>query len=267
MNFSDKPSFSIIIPTFNSSATIKSCLESIFNQTFLNFEVWIIDGGSTDETIKLVTEYALEFHNIYWISEKDKGIYDAMNKGIKMANGDWIYFLGSDDTIYDKNVFLNIKSSIAENNSVDVVYGNIYSTRFNGIYDGEFTVQNIYDKNICHQSIFFKKKIFSQIGNFNIRYRSHADWDHNFKWFLSKKIKHAYINTIIANYADGGFSSMNEDLFFKSIKQWKYNLLTKQKYGLKYKLQIVKLELKKAFKEERKRDALIILFQTPYFLL
>jgi len=158
-----------------------------------------------------------KINNLKIISEKDDGIYDAMNKGVTKANGNWIYFMGSDDSFYTETVVEEI-SKFNESLNSDVIYGDVFSTRFDGVYDGKFTYDKIMNKNICHQAIFFKKDIFKKTGNFNLRYKAHADWDHNIKWFFNKKIKQKYIDVIIANYADGGFSSLHGDEVFKKEK-------------------------------------------------
>src|SRR5688572_7883253 len=100
--------FSIIIPTFNSSLTLRACLDSIAGQTFKNYEVIIMDGLSEDNTIQLANNYRSSLPNLRVISEKDYGIYDAMNKSIKIAKGSWLYFMGSDDFFYDRGVLENI---------------------------------------------------------------------------------------------------------------------------------------------------------------
>lgn len=259
-----QPFISIIIPTCNSDKTLCECLESILNQSFLDYEVIIVDGVSSDNTMPIVKHYANSFPNVHWISKRDKGIYDAMNKGARLAKGEWLYFMGSDDTIFSKDTLNEIKKELKD---FDVVYGNVLSTRFNGIYDGSFTKEKIYEKNICHQAIFFNKRVFKKIGEFNLRYSSHADWDHNLRWFLSGKIKRKYVDLIFANYADGGFSSINGDRFFSQIKHWKFCLLNRKEIKLKTKFKIAKAEYNRAINERRRRDALLILFQTPHFLL
>ncbi len=224
MTFKKAPLFSIIIPAYNSGTTLSVALDSIANQTFENWEVLIIDGFSTDHTIGIAEKYQKRFSNIKIFSEKDKGIYDAMNKGIDLARGDWLYFMGSDDFLYENTTleqFLNHKE--IKNN--DVVYGNVYSTRFNGVYDGEFIYSKLITKNICHQSIFFRKSVFKKIGNFNLKYESHADWHHNIRWFFSSKVLKLYVNQIITNYADGGFSSLKNDEVFGRDKH--FLLMTK----------------------------------------
>ena len=207
--------FSILTPTLNSAESLERTINSVLQQNYDNWEHIIIDGGSTDGTIEIIKKYP----HLKWISEPDRGIYDAMNKGITLANGDWIYFLGSDDLL--KPGILK-KIGASENSNVDVIYGNVWSTRFGGKYDGPFDFRKIYVKNICHQAIFLNKRVFKIIGAFNLKYKSHADYDHNIKWFLNKKIKHKYIDLVIAEYADGGFSSLNPDMVFAKEKRFKF---------------------------------------------
>ena len=260
----NRPFFSIIIPTFNSEKTLFGCLESVLSQSFKNFEILVMDGLSTDESLSIVKKYQTANPKIRCFSERDNGIYDAMNKGIKLSKGEWIYFLGSDDTLFSVNTLEEIQKEI---DGFDVVYGNVNSSRFNGIYDGCFTKAKIYNQNICHQAIVFNKKVFEKVGGFNQKYTSHADWDHNLRWFLSEKIKKKYIELIFANYADGGFSSVNVEPFFYKIKYWKYSLLNKSEISFKERVRTVQREFNRAISEKRRRDALTILFQTPYFLL
>src|SRR2546422_844446 len=96
------PIFSIILPTFNSAAQIATALESILNQTFNDFEILVLDGCSGDNTIEIAKSYKDTRIRIW--SEKDEGIYDAMNKGIEKATGKWLYFLGSDDELYNNAI-------------------------------------------------------------------------------------------------------------------------------------------------------------------
>lgn len=212
------PFFSIIIPTYNVAHLLPSALDSIISQEYKKLEVIIMDGQSRDDTIKIAKEYAMNDSRIQVFSELDRGIYDAMNKGIKLTSGDYLFFLGSDDTFYDTSV-LKVVAETLINNPVDIIYGNVYSTRFGGVYDGVFNWKKLFYKNICHQSIFFKKSVFDKIGDFNLQFKAHADYDHNIKWFFSSKITHRFENIIIANYADGGFSSIQGDPQFKKNKK------------------------------------------------
>ncbi|SOC78571.1 Glycosyltransferase involved in cell wall bisynthesis [Salinimicrobium sediminis] len=215
-----KPTISVIIPTYNSGATLSIALASIKRQVFKDLEVLIIDGVSTDNTLEIAQKYKSHFQVLTVVSEPDKGIYDAMNKGISLAKGEWLFFMGSDDSLFSAHVLEKIFSLRAAQTH-DVIYGNVQSTRFAHPYDGEFSYYKLATKNICHQSIFFRRSVFQKIGKFNLKYKIWADWDHNIRWFYSSRIKKYYTDATIAYYADGGLSSLNEDVLFIKRKNLK----------------------------------------------
>lgn len=253
------PFFTIIIPTFNSAKTLSACIESICLQQFKNWEVLIIDGQSTDGTVDLAEPFAVRFTEIHITSEKDRGIFDAMNKGIQKAKGNYLIFLGSDDKLYNNEVLANVVNRIQQLNYPDVVYGNVFSEAINGPYDGEFNYSKILKKNICHQSVFFRKGVFEITGLFNLKYKAQADWDHNLKWFLSKDIRSFYINELIAFYADGGFSNQYGDkVFYKDLRS-NYLFYGKQSLPLFKRLAVLIYEMAKGIKRgepERLKAAL-----------
>lgn len=212
---------SIIIPTFNASKTLPKAIESILNQSYQDFELIIIDGLSTDNTIEIAKKY--NDSRIKIVSEKDTGIYDAMNKGIQLAEGDWLYFLGSDDSLYDPTVLEKISALFDKD--YDVLYGNVVFSISQKIYDGRFSAQKLIARNICHQAIFTHKNVFKKLGNFNVEYKGLADYHFNFKWFSNQTIKHKYIDQIIAYYYEDGYSFNNPDKkfsedFVKIIKSY-----------------------------------------------
>ena len=256
------PLFSIIIPTFNSAATLQSCLQSVMEQEWRDFEIILVDGLSTDDTLAIARSFNDARLRIF--SEKDRGIYDAMNKGIVKAKGGWLIFLGSDDRLYSVQTLREVSLQLGDE---DVVYGNVYSTRFGGLYDGEFNQSKILEKNICHQAIFFRRSLFSRTGNFDLRFESHADWDHNIKWFLDRSVKRKYIPDVISHYADGGFSSTSSDQSFVQVKSWKYHYLIRKRLGFRHKLKIARRELTLAWKQGRKSDALRIIQKLFQFLI
>jgi glycosyltransferase involved in cell wall biosynthesis len=214
--------FSVVTPSFNTGKYIEGNIRSIVDQDYYDLEHIVIDGGSSDGTINVLKKYP----HLKWISEPDKGIYDAMNKGVKMASGEWLYFMGADDVLMPGT--LKKISKEVEMTDLHVVYGDVVSSRFNGKYGGEFSELKLFQNNFCHQSIFFRRDVFSIVGNFNLKYASHSDWDHNFRWFMNHRIKHKYIDHVIAEYADGGFSSVNFDDVFAKDKRYKFI-----KYGWK----------------------------------
>jgi glycosyltransferase involved in cell wall biosynthesis len=211
--------FSIIIPTYNSASTLARCLDSIIAQNFNDFEILIMDGLSTDNTLKIAQKYHDPRIKIH--SEKDKGIYDAMNKGILTAQGKWLYFLGSDDYLHD-NAVLHTIHTLIKNKNADVIYGNVVSRVFTGKYNDIYNYIKIYKENIPHQAIFFNKQLFDKIGYFNLKYKILADYEHNLKWFLNRKTKIVYTSGIIAHYGGSGISTANPDLAFEKDRAYKY---------------------------------------------
>lgn len=214
--------FSIIIPTYNSENSISRCLLSIFNQCLIDFEILIIDGCSKDNTLKIAKDFNDTRIKVY--SSPDNGPYDAMNKGISYAKGEWLYFLGSDDEFYDERVLYNVSQHIKKAKP-SVVYGSVFVigntdwAKDKTVYAGKFDLSRILKQNICHQAIFYKRKIFDKIGFYNLDYKVCADWDINLKAWA--KFGFSYMDAIIANFYGGNTSSNNnKDLAFGNAK-WK----------------------------------------------
>lgn len=258
------PFYSIIIPTLNSAKTLSSALGSILQQSFTDFEVLILDGLSTDNTLIIAKSYNDERIKIF--SEKDYGIYDAMNNGINLGKGEWLYFMGSDDRLSGSNVLQQISDTVS-NNNCEVIYGDVNSTRFNGRYDGEFNYLKIMSQNICQQAIFFKKSVFKKTGLFNLGYKSHADWDHNMNWFLSPAIPKMYFNCVIAEYADGGYSSINGDPIFENDRILKYLLYGRTQIPINFRISLLKQELIKSATRKKKYLFLKIVMNIPRIII
>jgi len=211
---------SIIVPTFNSSTCINRCLQSISIQTFRDYEVILQDGASSDDTISKARDFrnANLAMDIKLCSEKDNGPYDAMNKGCRRSTGEWLYFLGSDDQLSDRNVLSTVmtSSSIA---TCDVVYGNVQvigdaGWASNGsVYDGIFDLSKLLIRNICHQAIFYRAAFARRIGEYNIRYVACADWDFNMRCWAKSQFK--YLDIIVANFYGGGLSGVGSEECFR----------------------------------------------------
>ncbi len=203
---------SIIIPTYNSASVLPKALDSIVGQTFGDWEVLIMDGVSTDDTLKVAQSY--NDSRIRINSEPDKGIYDAMNKGIGKARGEWLYFLGSDDWLLNDNVLHDVFAQDAD--SYDVVYGEVEAPHLASNHSGEWTLQTI-DRNRCHQAILYRRQVIRRLGGYNTKYKIWADYDLNLKWFFDRKVKKKHIPTIIAHYAEGGYSSVCDAEMLKDL--------------------------------------------------
>lgn len=204
---------------------MSKALDSIVCQTFSDWEVLIMDGISTDDTLKIAQSYNDSRIRIY--SEPDKGIYDAMNKGIKKAQGEWLYFLGSDDRLLDKNVLSSIFTM--DINQYDVVYGDVEASHLDSMHKGEWSMPSI-NFNRCHQAIFYRKGTFKKIGYYDLTYPIWADYDLNLKWFFSTKLRNKYIPLNIAHYSDGGASSTCTDSALTA--KFPYIILTRAKKSL-----------------------------------
>jgi len=215
-----KPKISIIIPTFNSEAAVGDAIKSVINQSYKNFEILIIDSDSLDNTVKIVQAFG--GHNVRIFSEKDKGVYEAMNKGLDLALGDWVYFLGSDDIFYDNQV-LQIFIDEAEQSKAKVYYGNVLIkgntpwAKDKTVYDGEFNWEKLKSKNISHQAIFYNLNYLNEIKmRYDLNYPVCSDWDFNLRLWL--KTEFVYFDVIVAVFTSGGLSTMSSDSFFEVIE-------------------------------------------------
>lgn len=193
--------FSIIIPTYNSAKTICATIDSILMQQFKDFELLIVDGISSDNTKDLVQGYKDE--RISFFSEKDKGVYDAMNKGIKYSKGKYLYFIGSDDKLFDKDVLQTVFYSLSSE-PVDIIYGNSMLLSNNELDAGvEMNLERLlFKQNINHQAIFYSQECFSKLGKYNLKYPILADWDFNIRCFMHPDLKIKYLGNTVAIYND-----------------------------------------------------------------
>jgi glycosyltransferase involved in cell wall biosynthesis len=204
------PLISIITVVYNNVNTLEQTILSVINQTYKNIEYIIIDGGSTDGTVDIIKKY--EDKLTYWVSEPDRGIYDAMNKGIYKATGEWIYFLGSDDILLDilDKIIFNFKKIN------EIYYGNVCFKYSSIIYDGKFTKLKLAIKNISHQAIFYPKHLLVRMP-FDLNFTVYSDYYTNIKLW-GGGFCFVYVKNIIAIYNESdGFSAINrKDLFIKN---------------------------------------------------
>ncbi|MDD2921951.1 MAG: glycosyltransferase family 2 protein [Anaerolineales bacterium] len=207
----DTPLIAIIIVTFNAADYIEKAIRSVLEQNYANTELIIIDGGSSDGTIDIIRRYETRISR--WISEPDAGVYDAMNKGVDMANGDWIYFLGADDVL----VNCLHKAAPYLKNRKTIYYGDIYLPNKNKTYSGEFRWHTLAAKNINHQSIFYPRRVFSRQA-FNLKYKILADYDLNVRLWGDGEFKFKYIPVLVAIHNDGGVSNQKSDEAFLADK-------------------------------------------------
>lgn len=211
--------FSIITPSFNSEKTIEDTIKSVMNQTCIEcVEHIIVDGKSKDGTIDIVKKY--QGPHLKYVSEKDNGIYDAMNKGIGLASGDYLLFLGSDDVLVN-DACQTVLDSLSDE-KVDVFYGNVRHKNSGVVKAGKTNSWKILSYNIPHQAIFYHRSVFDRY-KYDTDYKIYADYILNLKCWKDKEIRFRYIPHIISVYNEGGVSSLGTDpLFRKNVLKISY---------------------------------------------
>jgi glycosyltransferase involved in cell wall biosynthesis len=209
---------SIITVSYNSERTIEDTLESVTNQTYKEIEHIIIDGKSKDNTLKIVSKFN---HNIVIVSEPDKGIYDAMNKGIKIASGDIIGILNSDDLYFDNTILKKIVDEFTLDNKLDVLYGNLLYVKENDIskivrkwiscdyYNRYFESGNVPP----HPTLFLRKNVYNDVGLFDLQFKLASDYELMLRIFKKHSFKTKYLNEFIVKMRLGGATNKN----FKNI--------------------------------------------------
>ncbi len=208
---------SIIIPTFNCATVLGKAIESVLHQTYQDWELLLIDGLSTDGTVDLIQEYSKTDKRIRWISETDQGLYDAMNKGVEMAKGEWVYFMGGDDWLFTKNVLSEILDGLSESDAqIDMircrVMRNAKPSQIQYI-DLPLALHDI----LNHQSIIYKKHLASTYP-FELEYPIAAD-QVQFMRMIANGMSTIASDVVLANYTVGGASSNNLDLNYACKKQ------------------------------------------------
>lgn len=226
---------SIVTVVLNNVSTLSSAIQSVINQTYPEIEYIVIDGGSTDGSIEIIENYTEKISK--YISEVDNGIYDAMNKGIKLATGEVIGILNSDDLYTDEYVIDRIMTYFKEDHELDIVYGNIvYVSKENTnslvrkwnsrpYYSAFFEHGNVPP----HPALFLRSRVYKEGGIFNEKYKLAADYELMLRIFKKHNFKSKYINELIIKMRLGGSTNKS----FKNIlngnkeiiRAWKDNEL------------------------------------------
>lgn len=229
---------SVIVPTFNSGNYIEQVLQTVVNQIgFPEKEIIIVDALSTDTTIEIAQEYCGEKDII--ISEKDNGIFDAINKGTKLSNGKYSLFLGSDDFLISRSL-LEFKKGYYENPDKDFYFGDIYTLRYKELLPKKaFITLPEYGKfNIAHPALFIRKTAFLDVKGFNTDYKVCSDADFELKLITSDKT-YSKIETYISVFRSGGFSDLNPQKIREAVRIYKYH----KAMNIKYRIQSYKFYL------------------------
>ena len=220
----------MLTPCYNSAKTIEKTLECIEKQTYQNIEYIIVDGGSTDDTLKIIEQHRNRLPKRFTlISEKDNGIYDAMNKGIGLASGELIGIVNSDDW-YEADTIEQIVKHY-QGNACEVVYG-MQRTFLNGkekatfIYHHDFLSEQM----ITHPTCFVTKEAYQELGVFDLKYRSAADYDLMLRFWESKKVVFTPVYRVLSNFQLGGMSSSQVGVRENATIRYERGFMSKKKY-------------------------------------
>lgn len=234
MPSSDKPRISLITVCYNAEGTISKALQSAREQTYHDFEHLVVDGASTDRTLDIVRQF--EDLPLVISSEPDKGIYDAMNKGVARARGDILFFLNADDRLRDAGVLARVAHAFDEDPDLDILWGDV----INVFQDGERTRTThahinpealLYDS-LCHQATFAHRHLFERHGDFDTTYPICADFD----WFLRVLhggARYRHLPLDVAEFTRGGMHEQDRRALYKEKSRIRRPYLNPIAYGVK----------------------------------
>lgn len=233
---------SIITVVYNGEKTIRHTLDSVCSQSLTPYEYIIVDGLSSDNTVTIVKEYMEQYPFIKLVSEKDSGIYDAMNKGIQLANGKLIGIINSDDW-YEKHALEKMQEAYAAHGK-----GIYYGIQRNMLEDKEYYLERssqefLASKMIQHPSTFVSADIYKEYGYFDTRYKYSADLE-LFIRYSRKEIAFYRLDCIIANFRIGGASSTPAAVMESLAVRKRYGLISSRQYNFR----ILKLKIKSLLK-------------------
>lgn len=215
---------SIITVVWNNKDTIKDAIESVLNQTYKNIEYIIVDGASTDGTVEVVQSYGDQITK--FVSEPDNGLYDAMNKGIKLATGDVVGILNSDDFYIDEFVIEKIVK-VFEEKEVDSVFADLVYVKPDNLgktvryYDSSHCLPNKFQYALypAHPTFFVKRWVYEKYGSFKTDYKIAADFDLMSRFLYTKRISFKYLKEPIIKMRVGGVSTSFGNIWLNSLEQ------------------------------------------------
>jgi len=205
---------SIITVVCNGEAYLKECIESIINQSYQDIEYIVVDGASTDGTLKIIEGYRYSIK--HFVSEPDRGLYDAINKGIQLASGDVVGILNADDMLADRNVIAQVAKAFAKQAEIEAIYGDLnYIRPLNNQIIRAWKSKQAGIRDIAkgwmpaHPTLYIKKDLFKQYGNYALDIGTAADYDLILRYFFVHHLKAVYLPILMVNMRLGGLSNKN----------------------------------------------------------
>ena len=210
-----QPLLSIIITVLNGEATLDRCLESLVDQTFTNYEVVVIDGGSVDLTTMILHQYQLSLP-LTWQVVPQVGLYAGMNCGIEQANGEWLYFMGCDDELFDSDTLLSV-SRYLTNTPAQFITGSVVYPSKGLIIPALCGSPYVQHWAIHHQGTLYRRSLFTSF-RYDVSFKISADYDLNLRLAIDR-VPYQRIDDIIAIYGESGISSREPKLCFAEVNQ------------------------------------------------
>ncbi|MEO3404332.1 glycosyltransferase family 2 protein [Mucilaginibacter sp. CAU 1740] len=239
---------SLITIVYNAQDTISKCIESLIGQNYPDIEYIIIDGGSTDGTLQIINQYRSHIHIL--VSEPDKGIYDAMSKGISLATGEIVGTLNADDFFSQPDVLSSVAQAFL-NNDTEIVYGNLDYVNPSGKIIRKWRSTQCGKKSFNwgfmppHPTFYCKRYLFKKLGFYQLEYGSAGDYELMVRFMYKYKVKSFYLDKVMVNMRVGGVSNKS---FANRVKAWKFDLNAMRKNGIKFPvLAIILKPLRKIF--------------------
>lgn len=205
---------SIITVCKDAVKSTERTLVSLYGQTYKDIEHIVIDGGSTDGTLEILSKYRDNISVL--ISEPDSGIYNAMNKAIKLATGDLVYFLNATDTFYDENVLKKAVDEFKKHPDLELLWGDVQFVKDNkeiriATFENINVKSDLIYNNPCHQSMFYKNEIFVKYGDYNENLPIYADYEFNVRMLVHHNVRCKYIPEVLARFELGGVSTSSDE--------------------------------------------------------
>lgn len=211
----------IITVTLNSEATIENTIQSVLKQDYKNKEYIIIDGGSEDNTIKIVNKYKNKIKKI--LIEKDRGVYDAINKGINLARGSIVSILHSNDIFYNPKVLSNISKRFLQEKDVKIVIGDTKYSNNSRFFPTRYYSANFFKKFMMifgysppHPSSFIKRDVYLKCGSYKYHYKTAGDFEFFLRVLLKNKVKYKLVNKCYVLMSPGGISDRGIKSYYNS---------------------------------------------------
>lgn len=219
---------SLITITYNSEKTLADTIQSVLNQTYTDIEYILVDGASKDNTVSIIKQYEPLFEGrMKWISEPDKGLYDAMNKGIRMATGDIVGILNSDDFFTSSNILQKVVDAFQQDRSIDAVYGDVHFVHPSNLnkcvryYSSKIFKRDFMKMGFmpAHPSFYIRKACFDKYGSYRTDYKIAADFEFLLRVIYKAKIKTKYLPIDMVTMRTGGASTSGLESHKRIMKE------------------------------------------------